>query len=139
MAKQLFLLLIFTIVSCTPCMQIGPKPHSIEFDLDQFELIANYFIVHESIDNFTLKSPLPETPIDIVIAMKEIGILEFRNFGDHKVFFCGYGVVGKGWGFIYGNFSQAQIEELGWIKNKEEQLLLTYLAPLPSKWYRFAV
>ncbi len=69
--------------------------------------------------------------------MEEIGFLEFRNLKDHKVFFCGYGVVGKGWGFIYGHFERGEIEKPRTIKGNGNQLNLTYLEHLKGKWYRF--
>ncbi len=118
-------------------MQTGPDPHSIKFDKASFELVTDYFVKTDQI-SFVMKKVPKNIPDNIVERMKEIGFLEFRNLGDYKVFFCGYGVVGKGWGFIMGNFTDKQIEQPPFIENKGEKLYLSFLERLESNWYRFA-
>jgi hypothetical protein len=118
-------------------MQIGPEPHSIKFEKASFKVVADYFTKNDQI-SFDMKMVPKNIPDNIVEQMKEIGFLEFRNLGEYKVFFCGYGAVGKGWGFILGNFTEKQLEQPPFIENKDEKLYLSFLESLDDNWYRFA-
>lgn len=118
-------------------MQTGPDPHSIKFDKATFNAIAAYFTIKKDQANFDMKKIPSGIPKNIVELMKDIGFLEFRNLGDHKVFFCGYGVVGKGWGFIAGDPAD-QIKNPSLVEGNDQKLYLTYIEYLGDGWYRFA-
>ena len=136
MQKLILLFLILT-ASCFPSMQTGPNPHSIEFEAEKFEKIIAYFEANPATKDFKIENVSTEILDSLKEQMEEIGFLEFRNFGTYKVFFCGYGVVGKGWGFIYGDFIVDEIKSDTTIRYNDKELLLTYLEFLKGKWYRF--
>ena len=118
-------------------MQTGPDPHSIKFDEIKFRTVISYFESNTEVKGFDVENAPKEIPESILEEMKDIGFLEFRNIGDFKVFFCGYGVVGKGWGFIHGEFPQEEIAQPELIKGNNNQLNLTYLEHLEGKWFKF--
>jgi hypothetical protein len=119
-------------------METGPNPHSIEFEAEKFEQIISFFEENPTTKNFKVENVSTEIPEDLKTKMEKIGFLEFRNFENYKVFFCGYGAVGKGWGFIYGNFTTEEVKSDITIKYNDEELRLTYLELLKGKWHRFA-
>lgn len=123
--------------SCFPSMQTGPNPHSIEFEESKFQSIISYFESNSETKGFEIENAPDEIPESVLDNMKDIGILEYRNLGDFKVFFCGYGVVGKGWGFVHGEFSQEEVNQPTLINGNNNQLDLTYLEHLEGKWFRF--
>jgi len=135
--KNLLIILIIFLTSCFPSMQTGPDPHSIEFEESKFERIISHFESKPEIKGFNIENAPKEIPVNVVDDMEEIGFLEFRNLGDYKVFFCGYGVVGKGWGFIHGKFLEEEIDGPILIKGNNKQLNLTFLEHLKGNWFRF--
>ncbi|NOQ74100.1 MAG: hypothetical protein GQ574_18985 [Crocinitomix sp.] len=137
--KHLLLIPFFFLVSCFPSMQTGPDPHSIEFDEAKFQSIVSYFLANPEAIGFDTEDAPDTVPVSIIEEMEVVGFLEFRNLHQHKVFFCGYGVVGKGWGFIYGEFSKEEIKKPSLIQGNGNRLHLTYLEHLEGGWFRFAV
>ena len=131
-----FILLLFW-VSCFPSMQEGPVPHSIEFEEDKFNEVVAYLNNKPDIEGFEVINPPSIIPDSIIEKMKDLGFLEYRNLGEYKVLFCGYSVVGKGWGFIYGEFAQSEIEQPQLIRGRSKTIDLTYLEHLKGKWCRF--
>lgn len=119
-------------------MQTGPDPHSIEFEKNKFDSFIAYFNENPSTEGFDIKNAPKDIPNATIVQLEEIGVIEYRNLGDYKVFFCGYGVVGKGWGFIYGDFSDEEVQKHQSIKGNNQSLMLTYLEHLEGRWYRFA-
>ena len=136
---QLTVPLLLLICSCEFSMQTEPEPHSIEFSQEKFDSIASFFVANPELNNFDLEQSPKEIPEDIRIKMKEIGLLEFRNVEGFLVFFCGYGVVGKGWGFIHGEFNEQQLEGADMLGSPDiGRIDITYLEHLEGKWHRFA-
>lgn len=99
--------------------------------------MISYFESNPETKGFKIEDAPKEIPASVLDEMEDIGFLAFSNLGDHKVFFCGYGVVGKGWGFIHGEFSQEEVNQPGLINGNNNQLDLTYLEHLEGKWFRF--
>lgn len=135
--KKLLLISLLFLGSCFPSMQIGPDPHSIEFEETKFQAVVSYFESNPEIRGFEIDRAPNKIPAPILDEMENIGFLEFRNLGNFKVFFCGYGVVGKGWGFIHGDFKEEKINRPSLIKGNNNQLNLTYLEHLKGNWFRF--
>ena len=119
-------------------MRTGQDP-PIEFEKVKFEEINSYLSSDSELEGFDIDNAPPEIPKSVIEEMEEIGFLEFRNLGDFKVYFCGYGVVGKGWGFINGEFTQEEIDHPGLIKGSSNQLNLTFLEHVEGRWFRFGV
>lgn len=135
--KNLLLILFLFQESCFPRMQTGSNPHSIEFDEAKFQKISSFFEFNSEIKGFKIKNAPSKIPKSLLIMMENLGFLEYRNLGDFKVFFCGYGVVGKGWGFILGKFTQEEINKPDLIEGNNNQLNLTYLKHIKGNWFRF--
>ena len=121
-----------------PSMQNGPNPHSLEFKKNKFNKIINYFVQNEPLKSFTIDNPPSAFPDDILKEMKDIGFETFRKIGGYKVFSCGSGVVGKVWGFVYGDFTNDQVQQPSLIEGNGDKLYLSYLKKLGGKWYRFS-
>ena len=134
--KPYLFIFILLLTSCFPSMQNGPDPHSIKFEEVKFNQIIIYFTQNNSVKNFSIDDPPSDFPEDILDEMKKIGFDTYRNIGQNKVFTCGSGVVGKCWGFIYGDFSSEDVQHPPVIGN-EDKLYLTYLEKLKGNWYRF--
>lgn len=123
------IVLFLALTGCFPSMSTGPEPHSIPYDAALFHQLADE-IVQLDIDS---RSP----SYKMSLLMQEMGMMSYRDHGEVKLFFCGYGVVGKGWGFAYGSFSDAEIEYPGSVQRNGEYLGLAYLEKLDNNWYRF--
>lgn len=119
------------------CLSPETEPHSIEFNEIKFDEVISYFEANPKINEFDLENVPNELPKTLITKMNDIGFLEYRNLGEYKIFFCGYGVVGKGWGFIYGEFDVDKIDSPLTIIGNDSQLRLTYLEHLKGKWFRF--
>lgn len=137
MKQYLIALLVLSFVSCFPSMQTGPDPHSIKFAKADFDEVINYFLTKPDTKEFDNQAAPNDIPKSVIKKMKKIGFLEYRNLGLYQVFFCGYGVVGKGWGFINGRFSQDQIDNPEIINDNNNTLYLSYLGHLEGDWFRF--
>lgn len=118
-------------------MKTDPAPHSVRFEEDEFNEVISYLHSKPEIEGFRIDHPPSEIPEATIEKMEQIGFLEYRNLGQFKVFFCGYGEVGKGWGFVYGEFSQNEIEHPQQIRTYNHKIEITYLEHIKGKWFRF--
>lgn len=137
MRKTLILPLLF-LLSCFSPMQTGPEPHSIDFEKNKFNLVINYFNSHAEINQWKIEKAQNDIPDSVLNEMIELGFLEYRNYGNYKVFFCGFGVVGKGWGFLYSNVPKEEIENSPNVNGERREFLITYLENIEGNWFRFA-
>ncbi len=127
-ASSLFIYLLSVLLAgCFPSMSTAPDPHSIEYDKEVFDQLADEI---ETLDGKTPAFRMSQL-------MRDLSMMDMRNHGEVKLFFCGYGVVGKGWGFAYGDFTDEEIANPGAVERDGELLGLTYLKKLDNKWYRF--
>jgi hypothetical protein len=108
-------------------MSTGPEPHSIPYDAELFRELA--MAIEDNNEVLSLKP---------TVLMNKIGMMDLREHGEIKLFFCGYGVVGKGWGFAYGDLTETEIEDPSLVERNGVNLGLTYLKKIDHMWYRFA-
>jgi len=120
-------------------MSSGPEPHSIPYSAPAFNRVSNYLSVHPEITGFALETAPASIPSDVLDAMHEIEFENYERDSINQVYYCGSGVVGKGWGFVHGPFSSKAPEDPGSVKFEGSFGRLSYLEKLDSNWYRFAV
>ena len=131
-------LCLITSISCFPPMQEGPNPHTIEFQREGFNEILQYFQENPAITNFNVSASPNEVSEEILKKMRKIGFLHYKNWGNYQTFTCGYGVLGLSWGFIYGKFTDKEIEDPKFnIESELKEFTITYLKNLEGDWYRF--
>lgn len=134
MMKAGISILVLALGGCVPSMSTGPEPHSIPYEASTFNKVSNYLAQHPDYMGFVLESA-PAFPSDVRDAMDDMGFESYQRKGDYQMYFCGSGVVGKGWGFVHGPFSQEEVNDPALIPFES----FSYIAQLDSNWYRFAV
>jgi hypothetical protein len=137
--KACLALFFVALVGCIPSMHTGPDPHSIPYSAISFNRVSDYLDNHPEVGGFSLEDAPSTIPHDILDAMNEMNFDYYKVDSIYQVYYCGSGVVGKGWGFIHGHFSDSALSDPSSVRFEGWYDRLSYLERLDSNWYRFAI